>query len=216
MAATATTPLTRAQQDCLEAVLSLTRDAPGGAALADVATALKVRPSSAAEAVGQLKAQGLLAQAPRGRITLSDTGRACAESVAERHETLRSFFSDVLKVAPATADRDACKAEHALSPETSFRLKEFLEHINADQIEQDGALPLTLLRKGDTGILKRVSGNRDKHQRLAAMGLRIGAGIRVIQNSRGGPVMVQADRTRVAIGRSIATCLHVLPTAPHP
>ena len=64
---------------------------------------------------------------------------------------------------------------------------------------------------GASGVVRRVTGAAAKLHRLAAMGVRAGVAVRVLQNSRSGPVMIHAGRSRLALGRSIATCLHVLP-----
>ena len=203
--------LTSVQQDYLEALLILSRDHADGAALSDLAAALDVRPPTALQAVRQLQERGMIVRERRGKITLTEAGRACAEQVAGKHETLRAFFTDVLNVARETAERDACRTEHAISPETVTRLRDFLEHIEEDAIEHDGTVPLTMLARGASGVVRRVTGAAAKLHRLAAMGVRAGVAVRVLQNSRSGPVMIHAGRSRLALGRSIATCLHVLP-----
>lgn len=206
--------LTSTQQDYVETLLALSRESPEGVALSALAAALGVKPPTAVQAVAALRKHGMAAQEPRGKITLTEAGCACAEQVAATHETLRVFLNEVLNVPSATADRDACSAEHALSPETVFRLREFLAHIAEDAIEKDGTVSLTLLARGTTGVLKRITGATAKVRRLAAMGVRNGARIRVLQNAGDGPVMIQADKSRIALGRSIATCLHVLTDPP--
>ena len=57
---------------------------------------------------------------------LTDAGRAVAVRIYERH----CFFTEMLLragVSFATAQRDACRMEHAISEEGFARLKEFMD-----------------------------------------------------------------------------------------
>ena len=58
-------------------------------------------------------------------ITLAavEEGRKVALAVYERHSTILSFFSDVLKVSPENAEKDACRVEHVISDETIEAIK---------------------------------------------------------------------------------------------
>ena len=53
-----------------------------------------------------------------GHLTLTETGRAVAENIYEKHTILSRFLMD-LGVDEATATEDACKMEHVIS-DTSF------------------------------------------------------------------------------------------------
>ena len=53
-----------------------------------------------------------------GHLTLTDTGRAVAENIYEKHTILSRFLMD-LGVDETTATEDACKMEHVIS-DTSF------------------------------------------------------------------------------------------------
>jgi Mn-dependent DtxR family transcriptional regulator len=204
-----TTPPSTTQEDYLETILCLSAEHPDGAQVNELATALQVKPPSVVEMISRLCAMELVTHAPRERVQLTARGLAAAQDVHARHMVLRRFFTDILRVPEEIAETDACKVEHALHPETMARLRDFLEHAAADELEHDHTIPLTLLHKGDRGILRRIAGGHGKTTRLTAMGIRIGCEIHVLQNSGAAPVMLKIGNARMAIGRGLATALHI-------
>ncbi len=204
-----TTPPSTTQEDYLETILRLSAEHPDGAQVSEVAAALDVKPPSVVEMITRLRAMELVTHAPRERVQLTARGLQAAQDVHARHTILRRFFADILRVTPEIAETDACKVEHILHPETMARLRDFLEHAAADELERDHTVPLTLLHKGDCGVLKRIAGGHGKTARLAAMGVRVGSEILVLQNSGAAPVMLKVGHARVAIGRGLATALHI-------
>jgi len=214
MTATATPPSTT-QEDYLETILCLSAEHPDGVQVNELAAALHVKPPSVVEMVTRLRAMELVTHAPRERVQLTARGLAAAQAVHARHTVLRRFFTDILRVSEEIAETDACKVEHTLHPETMARLRDFLEHAAADELERDHTVPLTLLHKGDCGILRRIAGGHGKTTRLAAMGIRIGCEIQVLQNSGAAPVMLKVGNARMAIGRGLATALHIAVVAAH-
>ena len=82
--------------------------------------------TSISRAVGLLKNAGYLVMAPTGYLTLTDPGRAVAEKIYERHNTLSRFFISI-GVDEKTALEDACKIEHYISDVTFERIKAFAQ-----------------------------------------------------------------------------------------
>ena len=64
-----------------------------------------------------------------GTITLTKKGRAIAKEVRTRHNALRAFLTEVLKVDYEIADIDACEMEHAISKHTADRLYAYLKDL---------------------------------------------------------------------------------------
>jgi DtxR family Mn-dependent transcriptional regulator len=62
-------------------------------------------------------------------VELTKKGVTVGEEMHRRHGILRDFLSQVLKIEYTTADEDACKMEHALSPETLDSLTDFMAFI---------------------------------------------------------------------------------------
>lgn len=108
-------------EDYLEAAYALSlRD--GSARACDISRLLKVSKPSVNSAVKTLAARGLLSQERYGAIRLSPEGLRAGAEITGRHATLKDFFIEVLDLPAAQAERDACKAEHALSPEALRRV----------------------------------------------------------------------------------------------
>lgn len=114
-------PLSRSLEDYLEAVYTLSRG-EGFARACRVSALLKVSKPSVSSAVKALAARGLLEQEPYGYIRLSPSGLKAGAAISGRHTALKDFFITILGMDARQAERDACLAEHALSPAAIGRL----------------------------------------------------------------------------------------------
>ena len=83
---------------------------------------------SVSRAVSILKQEGYILVDADGFITLTDSGRAVAEKIFERH-TLLSGILIRLGVSPETAADDACRIEHAISDESFEAIKRHIQII---------------------------------------------------------------------------------------
>jgi DtxR family Mn-dependent transcriptional regulator len=84
----------------------------------DVAAKLSVSKPSVNRALGILKSDGYIHHERYGSIVLTAEGRARAEEVLTRHDDIYRYLIAELGLDPAVAERDACRMEHILSPET--------------------------------------------------------------------------------------------------
>ncbi len=124
--------LTMASEDYLECIVRLEQERHGadGVRSVDIATQLDVSKASVNKAISVLKAQGMVEQAPYGKVTLTAAGREAGEAVWRRHRLLRSFLVQELGVPFERADAEACQMEHALSQDTMDRWLDYLEQQN--------------------------------------------------------------------------------------
>ena len=90
----------------------------------DVAAHMGFSKPSVSRAVGLLKSAGYLLMDPTGYLTLTTEGRAVAEKIYERHNTLARFLMGI-GVEEKIAFEDACKMEHYISDATFARIKAF-------------------------------------------------------------------------------------------
>ncbi len=118
--------MSAAMEDYLEAILALQED-DQPVRVTDIARRLGISKASVTQALGGLREAGFIQQQPYGRVYLAPQGRERAFAVAKRHQVLRTFLVDVLAVPGATAEGEACRLEHAISPDTVARLVAFLE-----------------------------------------------------------------------------------------
>ena len=105
-------------EDYLEAVLMLQKK-DGMVRSVDLARHMGFSKPSISHAVGVLRNGGVLTVDEDGILHLTDIGREVAEKIYERHQ----FFTEQLIAAGVdqeTAERDACRIEHAIS-DTSFQ-----------------------------------------------------------------------------------------------
>ena len=91
---------------------------------------LGVSRASVTGALRVLKEKGLANYKPYDYVTLTETGRATAAEIAQKHKILESFFIDLLGIEPNTAQEAACKAEHALGPGIIEKLLCFIEFVS--------------------------------------------------------------------------------------
>lgn len=96
----------------------------------DVARRLGVSQPAVTKAIRKLKELGYVVTEGM-HIFLTDSGRARAESVYEKHIAVRRFLV-VLGVSGEAAERDACLIEHIISDETYAAIKSYLAN-NADK-----------------------------------------------------------------------------------
>ncbi len=116
--------LPRATEDYLKTILILHRE-NGSVRSLDVAESLHVTKPSVSRAMKLLREAGYLTMEDDKRLTLTDTGRAAAEQVFQRHSALKTLFVS-LGVCPETAEKDACGMEHMVSDETIDRIILFI------------------------------------------------------------------------------------------
>jgi DtxR family Mn-dependent transcriptional regulator len=113
-------------EDYLEAIYLLDADQKGVRSI-DVAAHLAVSKPSVNKALHNLTNAGLAKQEKYSLIYLTKIGREKAREVMNRHETIKEFLVNILKVAEPTAENEACMIEHAMSNETVSKMRGFLE-----------------------------------------------------------------------------------------
>jgi len=118
--------LSASLEDYLEAILNLAGES-NVARSRDIAAMLGVSKASVTGALRLLKEKGLVNYKPYAYVTLTEAGRSAAAEVVRKHNILKSFFVDVLGIDKDTAQRAACKAEHALGPTVISRIRHVME-----------------------------------------------------------------------------------------
>ncbi|OGR53141.1 MAG: hypothetical protein A2049_05340 [Elusimicrobia bacterium GWA2_62_23] len=113
--------LSQSLEDYLEAVYTLSR-ADGRARASRVSALLGVSKPSVNSAMKTLSARGFVSQERYGSITLTPSGEKAGAEVASRHSLLKDFFVAILGLPEADAEKNACRAEHALSRAAVARL----------------------------------------------------------------------------------------------
>lgn len=92
---------------------------------------LNVKMPSVTSALKKLSEQGLVEHERYGYVGLTPKGDDVAKDVIRRHKALSRFFAQALDIDQKTADEDACKIEHVISPLSLERVIKFIEFIEA-------------------------------------------------------------------------------------
>ena len=112
-------------ENYLETILVLTKRI-GTVRSIDIVNELDFAKPSVSVYVRNLRDNGFINIDKSGYITLTETGLQIAESIHERHRILTRMLIS-LGVDPETAENDACRIEHVISPETFTAIKNHLE-----------------------------------------------------------------------------------------
>ena len=126
--ASRTQHLSESLEDYLEAIMHIEEEKKA-ARPRDIARHLGVSPPSVTAALQNLGARGLVNYHPYDLVTLTPRGRRVARDVIRRHEGLRRFFVDILRIHEDEADRVACDMEHAIPPQVMDRLLAFIDFV---------------------------------------------------------------------------------------
>jgi len=121
---------TASMEDYLEAVAML-RGKGKVVKVSQISRKLKVKMPSVTSALKKLSEQGLVEHEKYGHIKLPPEGNKVAGEVFSRHKALTRFLTEALGIDHETAEEDACKIEHVISPLSMERLAKFVEFIGA-------------------------------------------------------------------------------------
>lgn len=108
-------------EDYLETILLLSKKLPVVRAV-DVVTEIGYSKSSVSTALKNLRAKNYITVETHGYIYLTESGKALATSIYERHEWFTKWLMS-LGIDEDTATKDACHLEHALSAKSFAAIK---------------------------------------------------------------------------------------------
>lgn len=112
-------------ENYLETILVLSKRLPVVRSV-DIAVEMNFKKSSISVAMKNLREHGYITVSDAGFITLTNSGRAIADMIYERH-TFLSGWLQALGIDEKTAAEDACRMEHVISPESFAAIKKYVE-----------------------------------------------------------------------------------------
>lgn len=177
-------------QDYLETISELI-DVNGHAHTKDIAEKLQVKMPSVSNALQNLAHQGYIRYRRHTPVTLTALGAEMAAVLRHRHNGLKLFFQELLKLNEEEADHVACRIEHEVGEKVISRfvtlvqavrdredcasLREYLAQtmpvINTDEEETEELISLDQLPLGKRGIVVRVAENLRGMKKFADLGL---------------------------------------------
>jgi len=121
-------PLTSVMEDYLEAIFDLDQDKKF-VRVRDIAKKMDVKMPSVTSMLKTLNERNLVNYEKYEYVELTEQGADIGREIRQRHEIIRKFLIEILKIDFETADEDACRIEHTLSPSTLDSLSDFMEFI---------------------------------------------------------------------------------------
>lgn len=209
--------ITPAIEEYLEAIYKMSLEGPVIAAR--LAERMEVSPPTVADMLRRLTENGFINSSRRDGVTLTKKGRETAESLVRRHRLWERFLTDVLGLDWDEVHEEACKLEHAMSPQVEERLAKILGDpetcphgypipgVKGAEKRGEKAKPLSQLGVGDKGVIERVAEEEPKLlQYLATLGLLPQAAISVLEIAPfKGPMLVKVAGAQYALGQEVAS-----------
>ncbi|MBN2538464.1 MAG: metal-dependent transcriptional regulator [Deltaproteobacteria bacterium] len=125
-----TKALSSTMEDYLEAVLNLEKDKKI-VRVKDIAQRMNVKLPTVTSMLNNLVENGLINHEKYEYVELTKKGNRIATDIYRRHVIFRDFLTGILNIDPKTAEEDACKMEHAVSPVTLEKFVKFMEFVEA-------------------------------------------------------------------------------------
>lgn len=118
--------LTYAMENYLEAIYELTGGS-SGARVSDISERLGVTKASVNNAVLTLANKGLVVNEKYKEVYLTPAGLEQAKITSKKHNIIREFFIEVLKIDGDIADEDACSIEHVISNNSILAMMKYMQ-----------------------------------------------------------------------------------------
>lgn len=216
---------TKTTEDYIVALGTL-RDEGVPAIPARVAECLGVSAPTVTEGLRRLERDGYIRWTGRREIELTEQGMALAESLMRRHRLIECWLAEVLGLDWATANEEAHRLEHAISPVVEERLLALMNYptscphgnpIPGVARERPPSVRLSELAPGTCTRLFRISelAESEREQLLFyyEQGIRPGVEIEVV-SVRDDRVEVRVEGRPVTLTRAQAAFLWVYAPVP--
>jgi Mn-dependent transcriptional regulator len=117
-------------EDYLEAILNLAKEKKA-VRVKDIARKMVVKLPTVTSMLNTLSRRDLINHEKYEYVELTAKGEHIAKDIYRRHVIFRNFLTGILNIDSKTAEEDACKMEHAVSPVTLEKFVKFMEFVKA-------------------------------------------------------------------------------------
>ena len=122
--------LTSTMEDYLEAIFLLSKK-KGAIRVKNIALKLGVKMPTVTNMLKTLGERGFVDYEKHEYLELTEKGRAVGEDIDRRHNIIKGFLTEILKIDSSMADEEACMMEHGMSQETLDRLTQFMAFVQS-------------------------------------------------------------------------------------
>ncbi len=212
-------------EEYLEAIFKRQQaDAP--ASTSALAEDLQVSLPAVSDMMRRLQGSGFIEYEPNRGAWLTDKGRQTAVSIVRRHRLWERFLTDILGLKWDKVHDEACRLEHAISPETEERLALLMG--NTDTCPHGHPIPDKNGNISDRGIKPvsefepaqkvRISAVAKEDARLLRKvekwGLRPDTVVSIESKDVDGSMVLKLDKQTVALEKDTAEYLLARPFSP--
>ena len=217
-------PVSSQAEEYLEAIYRLEQK-DGFARTMELARTLKVVPGSVTNTIENLKRKGLVIHKPYKGVKLTENGRKIAASVLRRHRLAERLLTDILHLDWSEVHDQACKLEHALSPEILKPLEKALGHpkrcphgnpipTNCGGIFEEETMALSELGAKMSGVIVKITEERTETlQQLTRLNLKPRKRVEVENKIvSSGSLTICVEGESCTIDHDLASIIHVKKT----
>jgi DtxR family Mn-dependent transcriptional regulator len=188
----------------------------------DLAERLGITKGTVTVTVQKLVEAKMLNHERYGSLHLTAEGRQKGLLVYRRHEGLRAFFHELLGVDRDRSSEMACSMEHYMDVVTDDRLYAMLEFFRRARADKEPWVdelfnametqvllpnPLSVLEKGQKGVVIRLSAEEKLRKRLQDTGFTTGASVNCLDGSSTGSLRISLDGKELEIPRNEAAAV---------
>ncbi|HDQ06893.1 MAG TPA: metal-dependent transcriptional regulator [Candidatus Bathyarchaeota archaeon] len=207
-------------EEYLEAIYRLEQKG-GFARTMELAKSLNVVPGSVTNTIENLKRKGLVTHRPYKGVKLTDNGRKIASSVLRRHRLAERLLTDVLHLDWSEVHDQACKLEHALSPEILKPLEKALGHpkrcphgnpipTSCGGIFEEETVALSKLDAKTGGVIVKITEEKTETlQQLTRLNLTPGKRVQVENIVPSGSLTIRVEGESCTIDQDLASIIYV-------
>jgi DtxR family transcriptional regulator, Mn-dependent transcriptional regulator len=208
-------------EEYLEAVLELEEESEAPVIQARLAERLGYSAPTVSETVRRLKADGYLLTTGRA-LSLTEKGRARAESVVRKHRLAERLLTDVIGLAWHKAHIEACRWEHVISDEVEELLVVVLGNpatcphgnpIPGAELPDRTLVALAEAQPGDRVRLERITEqveiDTESLTYLGENGFMPGAEAEVRSRAPDGTLTVELAHVAIALSPALASQIYV-------
>jgi DtxR family Mn-dependent transcriptional regulator len=188
----------------------------------DLADRLGITKGTVTVTVQKMVEAGMLNHERYGSLHLTTPGRLKGLLVYRRHEGLRAFFHELLGVDRDRSSEMACSMEHYMDTITDGRLYAMLEFFRRARADKEPWVdelfnametqvllpnPLSVVEKGQRGVVIRLSADEKLRKRLQDTGFITGAAVTCLDPSAESSVRISLEGKELSLPRNEAAAV---------
>ncbi|MDH5361992.1 MAG: metal-dependent transcriptional regulator [Aigarchaeota archaeon] len=210
-------------EEYLEAIYRLQRK-HGVANTGDLVKQLDVAPGTVTNTIERLEKERLVRHVPYRGVKLTAKGRRLALKVLRRHRLAERLLTQLLGINWHKAHAYACRLEHSLPDEVLNRIEEILDHpktcphgspipSGTGRVREETAKSLLEASVGESvSVVKIEEESEDRLRYFEGFGIIPGVVLKIEEKAPfDGPITVNINGVARAVGRSLASAIHVKP-----